>query len=458
MRIRLRGPGGAANCLFDERATVQDLLAEAVKVAQSEHCTLLSGFPPTPLSLEPSARLADVVQNGDTLTVQPSTSAVIKQPTSVSQPAPEPIAAPPAATSAGARADAATAPDHDDDADLRLALALSRGEDISPHSGPMSQGPTQRVSAPSQLGGEERMVKRVIPADNSCLFAAVAHALEGGAGCTSAKKRELREHVAAAVLAGIESGDERFGEAMLGRRPVEYADWIRNEEHWGGATELDILSERYATELAAIDVKTGARKPPAHGRQLCTFPQPHSRPFSACPCVLWSLHHSRPFVVRSRHLRPRPKEFTQRAFCYMREKESASFFLPGHPCIFCFSCRFSSLFLTPSSSGRADTFGQGRGYTQRALLLYDGIHYDLLVRTLFTGAPAELDVTVFPVGDDQAIEQAQAVAAEARAAREFTDTGSFTLRCLVCQKGLKGEGEAMEHAKATAHTNFSEYR
>lgn len=30
-------------------------------------------------------------------------------------------------------------------------------------------------------------------------------------------------------------------------------------------------------------------------------------------------------------------------------------------------------------------------------------------------------------------------------------------RCGVCQIGLKGEKEAVEHAKATGHTNFSEY-
>ena len=30
----------------------------------------------------------------------------------------------------------------------------------------------------------------------------------------------------------------------------------------------------------------------------------------------------------------------------------------------------------------------------------------------------------------------------------FTDVANFTLRCLVCQKGLKGQGDAVEHAKA----------
>ena len=30
-------------------------------------------------------------------------------------------------------------------------------------------------------------------------------------------------------------------------------------------------------------------------------------------------------------------------------------------------------------------------------------------------------------------------------------------RCGVCQIGVKGEKEAVEHAKATGHQNFSEY-
>jgi ubiquitin thioesterase OTU1 len=45
----------------------------------------------------------------------------------------------------------------------------------------------------------------------------------------------------------------------------------------------------------------------------------------------------------------------------------------------------------------------------------------------------------------------------AHAARAFTDTASFTLRCGACQLGLKGEKEAVEHAKATGHSNFTEY-
>jgi hypothetical protein len=49
------------------------------------------------------------------------------------------------------------------------------------------------------------------------------------------------------------------------------------------------------------------------------------------------------------------------------------------------------------------------------------------------------------------------VASEARRARQFVDTGNFSLRCLVCQAGLKGQTDAQQHAKSTGHTNFAEY-
>lgn len=42
-------------------------------------------------------------------------------------------------------------------------------------------------------------------------------------------------------------------------------------------------------------------------------------------------------------------------------------------------------------------------------------------------------------------------------ARQFTDVANFTLRCGVCQIGLKGEKEAVMHAKETGHQNFVEY-
>lgn len=42
-------------------------------------------------------------------------------------------------------------------------------------------------------------------------------------------------------------------------------------------------------------------------------------------------------------------------------------------------------------------------------------------------------------------------------ARQYTDMANFTLRCKDCHMGVKGEKEAVAHAKATGHANFGEY-
>ena len=108
---------------------------------------------------------------------------------------------------------------------------------------------------------------------------------------------------------------------------------------------------------------------------------------------------------------------------------------------------------------RCDVYGSGEGYTERTMVLYDGLHYDAMVLA-YEGAPHDMDITIHSaVGTEAeaAERKARVVVAKAHAARQFTDTANFSLRCLVCQKGLKGEKEALEHAKATGHQNFGEY-
>ena len=131
----------------------------------------------------------------------------------------------------------------DEDAMLARAIALSQGGDGGADGGGGGGG------GGGGDGGGEQLVRRVVPADNSCLFVAVALALEGG---DRSRAAALREVVASAVLAD----PERFYEAVLGRPPQEYVRWIRDPEHWGGGIELAVLAEHYGTELAAVDCQT----------------------------------------------------------------------------------------------------------------------------------------------------------------------------------------------------------
>jgi ubiquitin thioesterase OTU1 len=104
-------------------------------------------------------------------------------------------------------------------------------------------------------------------------------------------------------------------------------------------------------------------------------------------------------------------------------------------------------------TGRCSVFGEDKAYAERLYLLYDGIHYDALVRRNGDGSVT----TRFASTDAGALAGALRVAREAQAARQFTDMATFTLQCLVCGQGLVGHTGAVDHAKATGHTNFGEY-
>ncbi|CAM8887837.1 hypothetical protein QQ045_024376 [Rhodiola kirilowii] len=111
---------------------------------------------------------------------------------------------------------------------------------------------------------------------------------------------------------------------------------------------------------------------------------------------------------------------------------------------------------------RCDIYGQEMKYAERVLLLYDGLHYDALAVSPFDGAPEEFDQTVFTVLPDRTLGPIEVLATnlvkEQHSKRKFTDTANFTLRCGVCQKGVIGQKEAVEHAKETGHANFQEFQ
>ncbi|KAB5534827.1 hypothetical protein DKX38_017913 [Salix brachista] len=111
---------------------------------------------------------------------------------------------------------------------------------------------------------------------------------------------------------------------------------------------------------------------------------------------------------------------------------------------------------------RCDLYGQDRKYSERVMLIYDGLHYDALAMSQFEGAPEEFDQTIFTVLEDRTIGPAEGhvlhLVKDQQRKRSYTDTANFTLRCGVCQIGVIGQKEAVEHAQTTGHVNFQEYR
>lgn len=214
---------------------------------------------------------------------------------------------------------------------------------------------TKRTAPNSVRDALPVLARRVVPADNSCLFTSIYYVVEGGV-YDPACAPEMRNLIAQIVA----SDPESYSEAILGKTNQEYCDWIRRDDTWGGAIEVSILSKFYQCEICVVDTQTV----------------------------------------------------------------------------------------------RIDRFGEDAGYAKRVLLIYDGIHYDPLERRIpNSDIPPQ---TIFSSSDDIVLAQALELADEARRKRQFTDVNRFTLRCMVCQKGLTGQVEAREHAKETGHTNFGE--
>lgn len=105
------------------------------------------------------------------------------------------------------------------------------------------------------------------------------------------------------------------------------------------------------------------------------------------------------------------------------------------------------------STNRVDRFGEGK-YNQRAILMYSGIHYDAVALTPALDIPADCDQTQFEIGLEDIVNGGVQLAAKLKKAHKYTDLATFTLRCSVCQTGLKGEKDAQNHAQQTQHTSL----
>lgn len=93
------------------------------------------------------------------------------------------------------------------------------------------------------------LMKKVVPADNSCLFSSFHFALNGNLDGSSKTAPMLREMIAGVIAADPES----YSEAVLGRPNSEYCAWIQNDKSWGGAIEVSILSQYQGLEIVVVD-------------------------------------------------------------------------------------------------------------------------------------------------------------------------------------------------------------
>ena len=89
--------------------------------------------------------------------------------------------------------------------------------------------------------------RKVIPADNSCLFNAINFAINQNANSPEI----IREIITAEIM----SNPEEYNEAILGKKPEDYCKWISNKETWGGGIEISILSKFFQVQIGVADIQ-----------------------------------------------------------------------------------------------------------------------------------------------------------------------------------------------------------
>ena len=86
--------------------------------------------------------------------------------------------------------------------------------------------------------------------NNSCLFTSVHFVMENGDYNLDAAE-PMRQLIAGVVMSDPVTYDAVF----LEKDNADYCSWIMNDESWGGAIELSILSKYYGKEIAVVDTQ-----------------------------------------------------------------------------------------------------------------------------------------------------------------------------------------------------------
>lgn len=182
---------------------------------ESDSLKLLSGFPPKPLDISDRDKSISSVgiRSGDTIIFQVSQGQSSTKSTNEQSAPPQP-----------------------------------RQVD-----GESNQKRLKTDNPPPQNSSNSKLRRKVVPADNSCLFTSINYCMSG-ALVGSEHSAFMRE-----VIASVVSSDqEKYSEAFLGRNNSDYTRWIQTKDAWGGAIEVQILSEYFQVEIVVVDTMSGS--------------------------------------------------------------------------------------------------------------------------------------------------------------------------------------------------------
>ncbi|XP_017042514.1 ubiquitin thioesterase OTU1 [Drosophila ficusphila] len=226
-----------------EQTTLGELKTKIVQVTQIQAPQLhvLVGYPPKPLDLSQQQEQRDLkevgINSGETLIVEEK-AAVGAAPTA----APTATAFVPGGSTMA-----------DDEALARRLQAEEEAQLLEATGGGVPAQLSDLPVAPTESGpnGDFNgiLLKKVVPADNSCLFTSIRFVLNGK---VDNEGSEMMRHIIAQEVA---ADPQSYNDAVLGKSNADYCAWIQKADSWGGAIEVSILSNYYGIEIDVVDIQ-----------------------------------------------------------------------------------------------------------------------------------------------------------------------------------------------------------
>lgn len=107
------------------------------------------------------------------------------------------------------------------------------------------------VEAPTSSGSRTQgeVVRKSIPADNSCLFNSIGYLLHSSDDFNPMQYRYI-------VAQTIRSNPEYYNTEFLEKTPEDYVLWITNADKWGGEIEISILCQALRVQIAVVDIRS----------------------------------------------------------------------------------------------------------------------------------------------------------------------------------------------------------
>lgn len=230
---------------LNESTTLAELKTRIAQVTQIKEPQLhvLVGFPPRPLNLTEEQQrnlIAAGINSGETLIVEERAAPMHDTATIEDDEA--------LARRLQAEEDAEHLRHVSTSANGELS-AIEIADQTNSESAPMPVSASAPVEAGPNGDFNGILLKKVVPADNSCLFTSIRFVLNGK---VDNEGSEMMRHIIAQEVA---ADPQEYSDAVLGKSNAEYCSWIQKADSWGGAIEVSILSNYYGIEIDVVDIQ-----------------------------------------------------------------------------------------------------------------------------------------------------------------------------------------------------------